>query len=155
MQRSLKVNSHGLKGPEKQNQRLFFDRLKAFIILVKFLILENSLNMNNDFQEVARKACHADEIFHIEDIQSLWSGYGKIMRYGLKGEEHASVVIKHVTLPDQSHHPRGWNTDLSHQRKIRSYQVESACYRYTGAGIVTIVAAFQSVLHWSRAMMSF
>jgi len=85
--------------------------------------------MNDDFQEVARRACHADEIFYIEDIQSLWSGYGKIIRYGLKGGEHASVVIKHVKLPDQSHHPRGWNTDLSHQRKIRSYQVESAWYK--------------------------
>jgi hypothetical protein len=38
-------------------------------------------------------------------------------------------VIKHVKLPDQASHPRGWNTDLSHQRKIRSYHVESAWYR--------------------------
>jgi hypothetical protein len=85
--------------------------------------------MNQDFEEIARRACGEDEIFHIEDIQSLWSGYGKIMRYGLKGGEHETVVIKHVKLPDQAHHPRGWNTDLSHQRKIRSYQVESAWYR--------------------------
>jgi len=85
--------------------------------------------MNGDFQEVARRACGADEIFHIEDIQSLWSGYGKIMRYGLQGGDRGSVVIKHVKLPNASNHPRGWNTDLSHQRKIRSYQVESAWYR--------------------------
>ena len=84
--------------------------------------------MNGDFQEIARLACGADRIFHIEDIQSLWSGFGKIMRYGLQGGDRETVVIKHVKLPDKAHHPRGWNTDLSHQRKIRSYQVESAWY---------------------------
>ena len=88
--------------------------------------------MNNDFQEIVRQATGADEIFHIEDIQSLWSGYGKIMRYGLKGSNIERVVIKHVKLPDKSRHPRGWNTDISHQRKIRSYQVESAWYRDWG-----------------------
>ncbi len=85
--------------------------------------------MNNTFQELARKATGASEIFYIEDIQTLWSGYGKIMRYGLRGAECNSVVIKHVKLPDQARHPRGWNTDLSHQRKVKSYHVESAWYR--------------------------
>ena len=46
----------------------------------------------------------------------------------LKDGDRNSVVIKHVKLPDQSLHPRGWNTDLSHQRKIRSYQVETTWY---------------------------
>jgi aminoglycoside phosphotransferase (APT) family kinase protein len=85
--------------------------------------------MNQNFQEVARQALAAETIFHIEDIQSLWSGYGKIMRYGLTGCNRESVVIKHVKLPDKAHHPRGWNTDISHQRKIKSYHVESAWYR--------------------------
>lgn len=85
--------------------------------------------MNNEFQQIARDATGASEIFHIEDIQTLWSGYGKIMRYGLRGADREQVVIKHVKLPDRAHHPRGWNTDLSHQRKIRSYHVESAWYR--------------------------
>jgi len=85
--------------------------------------------MNNDFQEVIRSATTAVECFHIEDIQSLWSGYGKIMRYGLKGGSCERVVVKHVKLPDAAHHPRGWDTDLSHQRKVKSYHVESAWYR--------------------------
>ncbi len=84
--------------------------------------------MNENFQDITCRAVGA-EIFKIEDIQTLWSGYGKVMRYGLKGGDRNSVVIKHVKLPDQSAHPRGWNTDLSHQRKIRSYQVETAWYR--------------------------
>jgi len=85
--------------------------------------------MNGNLQNNILKAVGADELFHIEDIQSLWSGYGKIMRYGLNGAERQRVVIKHVKLPDQAHHPRGWNTNLSHQRKIKSYQVESSWYR--------------------------
>jgi len=84
--------------------------------------------MNHDFQEIVRLATASDDIFHLEDIQSLWSGYGKIMRYGLKSGDDNSVVVKHVKLPDQAHHPRGWNTDLSHQRKVKSYQVETAWY---------------------------
>ena len=85
--------------------------------------------MNLTFQQIVCNATNADELFHIEDIQSLWSGYGKIMRYGLKGCERETVVIKYVKLPDQSNHPRGWDTDLSHQRKIKSYQVEMNWYR--------------------------
>ncbi|MBT3880644.1 MAG: DUF1679 domain-containing protein [Candidatus Scalindua sp.] len=84
--------------------------------------------MNENFQDITRRALRAD-IFKIEEIQTLWSGYGKIMRYGLKSGDRKSVVIKYVKLPDQSFHPRGWNTDLSHQRKVRSYHVETAWYR--------------------------
>jgi len=85
--------------------------------------------MKQAFQEVIRQATNAEKIFHIEDIQSLWSGYGKIMRYGLQNGMCESVIVKHVKLPDRSNHPRGWNTDISHQRKVKSYQVESTWYR--------------------------
>ncbi len=68
-------------------------------------------------------------MFEIEKIQDLWSGYGRIVRYGLKGSSMKSVVVKHVCLPEKDKHPRGWNTDISHQRKIRSYQVESVWYK--------------------------
>ncbi len=85
--------------------------------------------MKQSFQEKIKAATGASELSHLEDIQSLWSGYGKIVRYGLRGAEHERVVVKHVQLPDRHNHPRGWNTDISHQRKIRSYQVETAWYR--------------------------
>ena len=84
--------------------------------------------MNNHFQNIIRKATGAEEIFEIEMIQSLWSGYGKILRYGLKGCSIGSVVVKHVKLPESGRHPRGWNTDISHQRKLKSYQVETSFY---------------------------
>ncbi len=63
-------------------------------------------------------------------IQSLWSGYGQIIRLELSGGAHSSVILKHIQLPDSDDHPRGWNTDLSHQRKVRSYQVEAYWYRH-------------------------
>jgi len=62
-------------------------------------------------------------------IQSLWSGYGEILRLTLDGSRWPSVVLKHIKLPETGRHPRGWNTGLSHARKIRSYQVESRWYQ--------------------------
>lgn len=86
--------------------------------------------MNNLFQNTILKATGANDLFEIGVIQSLWSGYGKIVRYGLKGSHLESVVVKHVRLPEQDNHPRGWNTNLSHQRKLKSYQVETAWYKH-------------------------
>lgn len=63
-----------------------------------------------------------------EHIQTLWSGYGSIKRVWLDENRERSVIVKHVELPDEVVHPRGWNTNLSHQRKVRSYQVESTWY---------------------------
>jgi len=85
--------------------------------------------INEEFETRIRTALSATGVTHMEDIQSLWSGYGMICRYALQGSDLDSVVIKHVKLPDRAHHPRGWNTDISHQRKIKSYHVESAFYR--------------------------
>ncbi|MEM8496658.1 MAG: oxidoreductase family protein [Pseudomonadota bacterium] len=39
------------------------------------------------------------------------------------------MILKHIKLPKEGSHPRGWNTALSHQRKIRSYQVEAHWYQ--------------------------
>jgi len=64
-----------------------------------------------------------------EVIQSLWSGYGEIVRYALQGAEMPSMVIKHVKFPSAVHHPRGWHNDHAHQRKVKSYEVEMAWYR--------------------------
>ncbi|MFH4557509.1 phosphotransferase [Vibrio diabolicus] len=61
----------------------------------------------------------------LEVIQSLWGGYGELVRVNYST---CSVIIKHVKLPKSSEHPRGWNTDRSHQRKLHSYQVEVNWY---------------------------
>lgn len=64
----------------------------------------------------------------VEVIQELWSGYGQILRLRLDGD--SEVVVKHIRMAATANHPRGWNSDLSHQRKLKSYQVETAWYRH-------------------------
>ena len=95
--------------------------------------------MNKHFTAITLNATGATALTESEIIQSLWSGYGKIVRCGLEYDHPAvrggvetlrptSVVVKHVHWPDSKNHPRGWNTDRSHERKVKSYQVETAWY---------------------------
>ncbi|KZZ57118.1 choline kinase [Oleiphilus sp. HI0125] len=72
----------------------------------------------------------SQSIRSVEEVQSLWSGYGAIKRYRFDGGELPSLIVKHVTLPDDIAHPRGWNTNRSHERKVRSYQVETNWYKH-------------------------
>ncbi|MBT1449653.1 phosphotransferase [Glaciecola sp. XM2] len=61
-------------------------------------------------------------------VQSLWSGYGEIARYALpmKG---TTCIAKHINLKAVDEHPRGWNTQASHQRKVSSYYNEQTFYQ--------------------------
>jgi len=72
---------------------------------------------------------NSNETFIIEEVQELWSGYGKILRYELKGSDHKTVIVKHIKLEQKSEHPRGWEGENSHQRKLKSYQVELNWYK--------------------------
>lgn len=65
-------------------------------------------------------------LISVDIIQHLWGGYGELVRLSF---ETKSVIVKHVKLPKPSSHPRGWNTDLSHQRKLNSYKVEVNWYQ--------------------------
>lgn len=71
----------------------------------------------------------ASAITGTESVQTLWSGYGEIKRCFLQDGKYLSVIVKHIQLPDGDQHPRGWNTPLSHQRKLTSYQVERRWYQ--------------------------
>lgn len=62
-----------------------------------------------------------------ETIQQLWSGYGSIVRMDSSNED--SIVLKHINPPHQANHPRGWNTDVGHQRKLKSYVNELNFYK--------------------------
>lgn len=84
--------------------------------------------MNEHFKSIILHSTGAKALVEKETIQHLWSGYGKIMRIGLIGSDTDHVIIKHVQLPELRNHSRGWNTDIGHQRKVRSYQVEMAWY---------------------------
>jgi len=65
-------------------------------------------------------------------VQGLWSDYGAIVRVSLSASDKhpSSFVAKVVVPPNESSHPRGWNTDASHQRKLKSYAVETRFYEH-------------------------
>jgi hypothetical protein len=85
--------------------------------------------MSRNFDQLVLKTTGARRIVATETIQALWSNYGELLRLQLEGGQHPSVILKHIQLPDKSQHPRGWDTNLSHQRKLRSYQVEAHWYQ--------------------------
>ena len=64
-----------------------------------------------------------------EQLQSLWSGYGQIVRCK-SGQSKNSYIVKVISPDNTKNHPRGWNTSTSHQRKITSYQVEANFYQH-------------------------
>ena len=78
------------------------------------------------FQETILSATGASMFEIVEVIQELWSGYGHILR--LRLDERSQVIVKHIRMAKTENHPRGWNSNLSHQRKLKSYQVETAWY---------------------------
>ncbi len=92
--------------------------------------------MQPTIADIVLSATGAQTIDNSTVIQSLWSGYGNIVRLELSGGTHPSVILKQIKLPHAGNHPRGWNTDLSHQRKIRSYNVEAHWYQHYAARCV-------------------
>lgn len=88
----------------------------------------DSNTLSTNFQQLICAAIGANKIQKQEDIQTLWSGYGVISRYMLNSDPDNTVVIKHIRFPDAAKHPRGWDTQLSHQRKVKSYEVEFTWY---------------------------
>lgn len=64
-----------------------------------------------------------------EVVQSLWSGYGEIARF-VSPKLQQSFIIKHINPVTTAKHPRGWNTQISHLRKLESYQIEAAFYQH-------------------------
>jgi hypothetical protein len=88
--------------------------------------------MNVSFSDVLPKlqqALQDNSLELVEELQTLWSGYGSIVRCYSKTKKQ-SYIVKHIqTATPRTEHPRGWNGDKSHQRKIKSYQVETHFYR--------------------------
>ena len=62
----------------------------------------------------------------LEEIQSLWSGYGMIWRASIDGE---SRIVKLIDISNVRQNRRGWGSDFAHRRKVRSYEVEANFYR--------------------------
>jgi len=76
---------------------------------------------------------NCDHVSLGKQIQSLWSGYGEIVKFNLTNNKTEpdlvnSVIVKWVKPPSNRDHPRGWQSDLAHHRKLTSYQVEMNVY---------------------------
>jgi len=84
--------------------------------------------MIDNFNSYLIELTKATSCEEVEVIQSLWSGYGKISRYQLSYSYIKSVVVKQIQLQKPNSHPRGWLSDVGHQRKLKSYQVENSWY---------------------------
>ncbi|WP_020528260.1 phosphotransferase [Flexithrix dorotheae] len=110
--------------------------------------------MNEHFKSIILQSTEASSITEKEVIQELWSGYGKIIRVELEDAPLESVVVKHVQLPKNNRHPRGWNTDISHQRKLKSYEVETTWYdKYSQDSIARLPQCFAIARRNNEVMM--
>ncbi|MDA8632150.1 ecdysteroid 22-kinase family protein [Verrucomicrobiales bacterium] len=90
----------------------------------------NSLtHLGEKFESVILKATGASAMRVESVIQELWSGYGQILRIALTNGDREHIVAKHIVMPQGSRHPRGWNSNFSHERKVFSYKVETEWYQ--------------------------
>ncbi|QIZ77867.1 phosphotransferase [Ferrimonas lipolytica] len=85
-----------------------------------------------DIDTLLRTKLNSGSAQLIETVQSLWSGYGAIERWQL---DYRTVIVKRISPPNDVDHPRGWSSDLSHQRKLRSYQVEQLWYQQVASSL--------------------
>ncbi|MEL6544900.1 MAG: aminoglycoside phosphotransferase family protein [Myxococcota bacterium] len=96
-------------------------------------MVDEMSSLNANYSRLACEATGASSVSQVDILQSLWSGYGQIVRCHLvyqDDEGPRSVVLKHVHWPTEVNHPRGWSTDRSHLRKVKSYQVELEWYQH-------------------------
>jgi hypothetical protein len=85
---------------------------------------------DDELLALVAEVCGASSAHRGRHIQTLWSGYGELFAAHLRGGQAESVIIKRVSPPGGgAAHPRGWNSDRSHTRKLRSYAVEMAFYQ--------------------------
>jgi hypothetical protein len=77
--------------------------------------------MTDPIAPLIARATGATRATRSERIAEVWSGYGQVLRYRLQGAEAATVVVKHIAP--------GRGSGRSHERKLRSYEVEQAFYQ--------------------------
>lgn len=91
----------------------------------------------NDWKDRILRETGASAVREIIPLQNLWSGYGEIVQVHLDGAPVKTVVVKNIRYPEPAQsHPRGWNSVLSHRRKLKSYRVEESFYRHYSASCV-------------------
>ncbi|MBT3984558.1 MAG: DUF1679 domain-containing protein [Bacteriovoracaceae bacterium] len=84
--------------------------------------------MDSKIKDQILAATNSKRIESTELIQKLWNDYGDLLRIYLSGGEYNSVILKHIKIPDNQNHPKGFSGDISRKRKINSYLVETNWY---------------------------
>jgi hypothetical protein len=96
--------------------------------------------------EIAKPFIPRDTDYTFTAVQTLWSGYGEITRCQLSKDKSAlkqsyeakyddSFIIKTISLAAlmqsaKPKHPRAWQSDFAHQRKLSSYRNECHFYAH-------------------------
>lgn len=113
--------------------------------------------MQADWLSWVAEALNDPAVQLIAEIQPLWSGYGTCARvYSPKARRN--LVAKVVMPKATTHHPKGWQSAHSHQRKLHSFAVETAFYEdiqpRLGPGCATaaLVAHQRRGDHWLLVM---
>ena len=83
--------------------------------------------MDKKIEDILLEATDSSSIRDTQLIQNLWSNYGQLNRVLL---DKLPVIIKLIQFPQHSSHPRGWNSNISHERKVKSYRVEMNWYQH-------------------------
>jgi len=81
--------------------------------------------MNPSLEKIILDTRQARHILDVELIQNLWSGYGELTRVIT---DNGSLIAKIIKFPTAQDHPRGWATNIGHERKKKSYRVEKNWY---------------------------
>ncbi len=85
--------------------------------------------MNITQQNLIQESLNCNALVLKQHIQDLWGGYGEIIKADvITAGVVQQVVIKLISPNSKNSHPRGWNTQSSHNRKVKSYQIESNWY---------------------------
>jgi aminoglycoside phosphotransferase (APT) family kinase protein len=106
--------------------------------------------MDHPLEVITRQATGASRIAQTEVIQTLWGGYGRLVRCRLEGAGVDSVIVKHVRWPDRHQDCRGGRPSVGHARKVRSYQVEMAWYERYAARCGEACRVPRCLLHETR-----
>lgn len=90
--------------------------------------VQHEANAGGDAALLARVArlCGVDSAAVQERLQTLWGGYGDLLRVRLG--DGTSTIVKHVRPPRD-------DGTVSHRRKLRSYEVERAFYERYAARV--------------------
>ncbi|MEE9335507.1 MAG: phosphotransferase [Granulosicoccaceae bacterium] len=81
----------------------------------------------------------ATQVHQLQTLQSLWSGYGSIIRVTTNSAAYPTLIVKHIQAPKTQQY-RGtpgasnWQGKASNTRKLHSYQVEANWYRHFAKG---------------------